>query len=140
MLMEDFNQSESIAFHRARCEAALLHLLDDSSLGFVMVAASDRLLGYTVTTYNYDLEFGGKDAFVTEVYVLPAARRGGIARAMIRAITERARQEDLTALHLAVRPENEAAKRLYQSEDYRFVPRVLMTKLLIDPDRGDLPR
>ena len=131
-MMEDFNGVESIEFHRDRCEAALIRLLEDAVLGFVLIASvSDRMLGYAVITYNYDLEFGGRDAFVTELYVQPGERRAGLGRALVRAITERGRREHLTSLHLAVRPENRAALDLYLSEGYERVPRLWMTKLLI---------
>jgi ribosomal protein S18 acetylase RimI-like enzyme len=129
-LMEDFNRWEAIEWNQPRTEAAIDRLLDDPALGFMLVALTDRIVGYAVVTYNFDLEFGGRDAIVTEVFVVPEVRRNGIGRKLMQVITERAMQEKLTSLHLAVRPENERARQLYTSEGYRLVPRLWMTKLL----------
>jgi ribosomal protein S18 acetylase RimI-like enzyme len=130
-LMQPFNEHEGIAWDRARTEQAVGPLLGASALGFVLVAdRGDRLLGYVVVTFNYDLEWGGRDAFVTELWVEHELRHAGIGRALLRAAEDRARAQGVLALHLVVRPENEAARRLYAREGFEPVPRVMLTKVL----------
>jgi ribosomal protein S18 acetylase RimI-like enzyme len=103
-------------------------------LGFCLICqettAVGGVLGYAIVTYGYDLEFGGRDAFLTDLCVAPQWRRRGVATALLRAAVARARQGRAAALHLGVRPENRAAIRLYERAGFENAPRNLMTKLL----------
>ncbi len=53
--------------------------------------------------------------FVDELYVLPAWRRLGLARALLARAQELAAELGLAGLRLLVRPENEPARALYRS-------------------------
>jgi ribosomal protein S18 acetylase RimI-like enzyme len=133
-MMVAFNAHEGIAHRPRRLEAALRKLLRDRSLGLVLIArdpASRTAVGYTVVTYNYDLEFAGPDAFVTELFVAPEQRKRGVARTLLRAVVRQMKAEDMTALLLVVRPENRVARKLYASLGFALVPRVMMTKVLV---------
>ena len=130
-MMVDFNAGEGIPWDPAPLESALRRLLADRSLGFVLVGEAARgLLAYAVATFNYDLEFAGRDAFITELYVRPDARRGGLARALLAGVEERAAQEDARAVHLLVLPGNAPALALYGAAGFETSPRVMMTKRL----------
>lgn len=129
--MEPFNAGERIPWRPAAIERALRRLLDHPELGLVLVATDqDTLLGYTIMTYSYDLEWAGLDAFVTELWVSPECRGRGVGEALLEAAEQHARASDVHALHLMVRPENEGARRLYAKQGYATVPRLLMTKPL----------
>lgn len=131
VLMEPFNVGERIPWRPDAIERALRHLLAHDELGFVLVACEhEQVLGYTVLTYNYDLEWAGLDAFVTELWVSPAARGRGLGEQLLQAAEQRARAAQAHALHLMVRPENEGARRLYAAQGYEVVPRLIMTKPL----------
>src|SRR5262245_12610320 len=80
-LMEDFNRSERIQMRREVTGPALARLLADPSLGCVIVA--DDHSGYAVLTWGFDLEFGGRDSFLTEIYVVPERRREGLGRRLL---------------------------------------------------------
>jgi ribosomal protein S18 acetylase RimI-like enzyme len=53
--------------------------------------------------------------FVDELWVLPAYRRQGVASALLRHIIALASDLGLAGVRLLVRPENEAARRLYRA-------------------------
>jgi ribosomal protein S18 acetylase RimI-like enzyme len=130
-MMEDFNAVEAIPWDSGAVEASLRHLLAESSLGLVLVAEGSRgALGYAVATFNYDLEFAGRDAFVTELYVRPVARRVGVARGLLADVERRAAQQDARALHLLVLPDNAPALTLYEAAGFERSPRVMMTRRL----------
>ena len=79
--MEPFNAGERIPWRPTTIEEALRHLLDHPELGLVLVAIdAGRLLGYTVLTYGYDLEWAGRDGFVTELWVVAEARGRGLGK------------------------------------------------------------
>lgn len=130
-LMEPFNAGERIPWRPAKIEQALRHLLAHAELGLVLVACEgEQVLGHVVLTFGYDLEWAGRDAFVTELWVEPQARGRGLGEQLLQAAEQHARAAEVHALHLMVRPENEGARRLYARQGYDVVPRLIMTRPL----------
>lgn len=126
--MEPFNLGEEIPWRPRLVTRALRRLLREPRLGAVLVAErSQRVVGYIVATFNYDLEFAGPDAFVTELFVHPDARQRGVGRKLLAAMVAHLRKEGALAVHLLVRPDNLNARLLYESAGFAEVPRVLMT-------------
>jgi ribosomal protein S18 acetylase RimI-like enzyme len=52
--------------------------------------------------------------------VLPEFRRRGVARALLARVEQLARELGLAGVRLLVRPENEAARRLYAALGYQM--------------------
>lgn len=126
--MAAFAAHEGLDWNEAACRPALTRLIEDAQLGLVLVAVAEDIRAYGVATFNYDLEFAGRDAFVTELYVHPANRGRGLGRQMLAAIAEAARTEGVRALHLMVRPANTIAQRLYESMGFETMDRLVMTR------------
>lgn len=130
-MMEDFNALEHTPWQPGAKERALRTLLDDRALGLVALLDGERGIdGYFVLTWGYDLEWDGRDAFLTELYLLPRARGQRIGAAALEGAETLARAYGARALHLMYRVENVAAGRLYARHGYASPPRVFMTKLL----------
>jgi len=128
-MMERFNAEESIPFDRDVFRPRLERLAGDPGLGRVLVFEVDgTTAGYAIVTWGYDLEYGGRDAFLTELFVRPALRGRGIGKQGLAAAEEAARAGGAHALHLLVRHENEEARRLYARGGFRTEPRAVMTK------------
>jgi aminoglycoside 6'-N-acetyltransferase len=130
-MMEDFNRGEGIELAEAAMRAALARLLSDRSLGVVwLLEVGGESVGYAVLTFGYDLEFAGRDAFITELYVRPSHRRRGVAFSALAEIDGAARALGVHAIHLGVRPENRAAFRLYESAGYSLARQMFLSKRL----------
>ncbi len=131
-MMAAFNREEGIVFRRARVLPGLRRLLREPSLGLVVVLASTagarRLAGYAIGTLGFDLEFGGPDSFVTEIFVDPIARRGGLGARLLEATARALREAGAAAVTLLVRPENVAARRLYARAGFRELSRLAMVR------------
>jgi aminoglycoside 6'-N-acetyltransferase len=127
--MAEFNREEGIDWDAARGEAPLRRLLADPSLGRVVVVreAGERV-GYAVVTYGYDLELGGRDAFLTELWIDAGARGRGLARRALEEIVADLRAKGFGALHLQVRAENAEARRLYAAAGFEGTTRVFLSK------------
>jgi ribosomal protein S18 acetylase RimI-like enzyme len=121
-MMDDFNRGERIDMRREVTGAALTRLLGDPTLGRVVVAG-DPPAGYAVLTWGFDLEFGGRDAFLTELYVRPEERRHQLGRALLDEVLRVAQQEGAGAVHLGVYPENSPALALYRAAGFTQIPR-----------------
>jgi ribosomal protein S18 acetylase RimI-like enzyme len=129
-MMSPFNHEEGIPFSVEKFRPPLLKLLRDDQLGAVLLFETDALAGYALVAWGYDLEFGGRDAFLTEFWIEPHARGTGLGRKALKLAEEFAKTNGANALHLGVRHDNTPASRLYESSGYKGWPRHYMTKLL----------
>lgn len=137
-LVQALNDHEAIPWQATPLASALARLLGDSTLGLVLVAdevgGPERPpAGYAIATFGFDLEFAGRDAFLTELYVAPAARGQGLGRRLLAAVELELRAADIRALHLMVRPDNAEARALYDDVGFVEVPRRILTKRLDAP-------
>jgi ribosomal protein S18 acetylase RimI-like enzyme len=132
-LMAAFNRAEGIRFRRAHVALGLRRLLRARRLGIVVVAEAAKskgIIGYAVGTFGFDLEFGGPDAFVTELFVRPPHRRGGLGARLLEATVSALKDGGAGAVHLGVWPENRAARRLYARAGFVETRRLMMTRVL----------
>jgi ribosomal protein S18 acetylase RimI-like enzyme len=130
-MMEPFNAGEHIQWERSRFEHALAPLLADDAFGVVAIGRGPAgAAGYAVVTWGYDLEFGGRDAFLTELYVRPAVQRTGWGAALLAWAEAAARAGGAGAIHLTVRHDNASARALYAREGFAAPPRELLSKPL----------
>ncbi len=124
------NDHEGIAVTDAALEGALRRLLADPALGGVwLVERAGAPIGYAIVTFGYDLEFAGRDAWLTEIWIDEPARGSGAGRAALAALEIELRAHEVRALHLQVRPDNPAV-RVYERAGFAAVPRTIMTKRL----------
>jgi ribosomal protein S18 acetylase RimI-like enzyme len=132
-MMEPFNREEGVTWNRSEAAPLVAKLIDDRSLGAIgIVEAGTEVAGYAVVTWGFDLEWGGRDAFLTEIYLVPSARGRRIGVRALSLMEDVARAEGAKALHLMVRPENDPAVKLYAGAGYRSPPRTLLSKDLRD--------
>jgi len=130
-MMQAFNEFERIRWTREAGEAPLRTLLSDPSLGVVgMVEGETGPLGYFIVTWGFDLEWNGRDAILTELFLVPEARDRGLGSVVLAEAEALAVRGGAHALHLMVRSENERAHRLYRRAGYVSPPRVFLTKRL----------
>jgi len=132
-LMAAFNRAEGIPFHRGRVAVGLRRLLRERRLGIVVVAPSPdrgRLDGYAIGTFGFDLEFAGPDAFLTDLFVRPDARREGLGARLLDAVMNALRDGGARAVTLLVLPRNTAARRLYVNAGFEEIPRLPMVRRL----------
>ncbi len=121
---------EGIAISDAALEQAMREMLADPDLGCVFVIEDDgRDVGYAFLSYSFDLEFAGREAWLTELFIDDAVRGRGAGAFALAAIEPELRARGVRAFHLQVREENPAL-RLYERAGMRRVPRLIMSKTL----------
>lgn len=124
------NDHEGITVSDADLDAALRGLLGNPSLGGAwLIEDATRAVGYAIVTFGYDLEFAGRDAWLTEIWIDEDARGRGAARAALSLLEIELAAHQVRALHLQVRPENPAL-RLYERAGFTRSPRLIMTRRL----------
>lgn len=117
-----YHAYDDLPFDERIIEHALVPLLRQSDAGRLWLIELDGSpIGYVAMCFGYSIEFGGRDAFVDEVFILAEHRGKGIGTKALEEVRARARALGVRALHLEVDRENERAIRLYRSLGY--VPR-----------------
>jgi len=128
-LMRSFYTEEEYPFDEARTERVLRSMLANPFFGAVWVfRLNGRAIGYLVVTHGYSLEFGGRDAFVDELYMVPEMRGQGFGAQALTIAEEHCRRKGISALHLEVERENPRARALYERNGYKAHDRFLMTR------------
>jgi len=124
------NAHEGIVIDPAALESALRRLLGDPSLGGVwLVERAGVPVGYAIVTFGFDLEFGGRDSYLTELWIDPDARGRGAGTAALALLEPELESRHVRALHLLVRSDNPAV-RLYERTGFITSPRQVMTRRL----------
>ena len=122
---------ESIPFVEAEVEGSLRELLANPSLGRVFVVeVSGAAAGYAVLGFGFSLEYGGRDAFLDELYLEPSQRGSGLGNFVLDLVEEKNREAGIRALHLEVDRENAAGRALYAKRGFASHDRILLTKWL----------
>lgn len=92
------------------------------------VRGAGEALGYVVITLGYSAEYGGRDGFVDDLYLVPKARGRGLGRELLDFALLEASRLGIGTLHLEVEAANEAATRLYRSAGFEETGRRLMRR------------
>lgn len=82
---------------------------------YLVALDGESLVGYA------GLQFGGPEADVQTVAVLPGAQRKGVGRALLAALVERAAGAGASSLLLEVRADNEPAIALYSTAGFERI-------------------
>lgn len=119
-LVRAYHDFEDIDLGDPERRQAIVPLLQPASpLGRVwLIDRGASTVGYLAVCYGYSIEFAGRDGFVDELYIVPAARGLGIGRAVLEYVAEEERRAGVRALHLEVASENERARRLYRKAGF----------------------
>lgn len=83
-----------------------------------LIDTSSGTVGYIALCFGYSIEFGGRDAFIDEFFIVEAARGQGLGRMVLEAIKTEAENDGVRALHLEVALTNTAAKKLYNGAGF----------------------
>lgn len=130
-LMAQFNLLEGISSTPAYLEPPLSRLLSDESLGQIWwIQSGTERVGYTVLTYSYSLEYGGRTALIDELYLSPEHRRKGFGGKVLELLDEECRRLSIGVIYLEASHKNEPAQALYRRRGFTDQKRFLLSKRL----------
>ena len=93
-LVAAYHQFEHVVLDapaRARAITALPNHPEYGALYLIQVQR--QMVGYLAPTFGYSIEFGGRDAFVDELFIEPAARGHGLGSRVLAALLDVARAQ-----------------------------------------------
>lgn len=136
-LVAQYYQYDGIPFERAAIGRGLNELLTQPVLGGAwLIYAGDSSggepAGYFVLTYGFDLEFGGRQATITELYLREPYRRSGLGSAALRFAEQLLRAQGIGALELQAERHNQAALGFYKHLGFEAHDRIPLSKRLRD--------
>ena len=105
---------EQTCFSEPWSAAALAEELDNPHAVFCVAVEGESVLGYVGMHHLVD------EGFITNVAVSPAARRRGVARALLAHLAAYGTAHSLYRITLEVRVGNTPARTLYESEGYKL--------------------
>lgn len=73
------------------------------------------MIGYVAISFGFSIEFGGRDAFIDEIFVSSEYRGSGYGREALALMKAEVARHDIKALHLEVTRTNKRAQQLYRS-------------------------
>ena len=118
-----------------RCEildSAIQEVLARSELGFILIAKEfEQIVGFAAISFAWTLEYGGKSAWLDELYVLPKHRKKGTGGLLVDKVVEEAQREECRAIDLEVEEKHRRAERLYENKGFKRLMRSRWTRPLI---------
>jgi diamine N-acetyltransferase len=130
-LIREYYRYDGIRFEAKSIAPALRKLLRDESLGRVwMIHEGARVAGYVILTFNYDLEFGGMQGIVTDLFLREKYRGRGFGKHALDCVEEYCRGRGISAIELQVEHENKSAQGFYRRLGFLRSLRIVMGKNL----------
>lgn len=133
-LMREFYGEAGGSFNPDRARAAFLPLLAPGQLGHVWLAEfQGQVAGHLVLTFCYSMEYGGRSAFIDDLFVRRALRNRGVGRALVRYARAVCEELEVRAMHLEVARTNGRAQAIYRAVGFDSTDRELLTLALATP-------
>lgn len=113
-LMKKYYEFDYLVFSEPKAERAIAELLKNPNLGQIwLMDIQAKIIGYVALTYSFGIEFGGRVAFIDELFVDESHRGMGIGSAAVRWCMQACRDQGIGTLRLEVTPTNAKALGLY---------------------------
>jgi ribosomal protein S18 acetylase RimI-like enzyme len=84
----------------------------------IMLLGGDGPDGFAQIRFRYSLMTGALDAYLEELYVVPAERGRGLGRALLEGVMEAARDRGAAHMDLGTSETDRAARALYESAGF----------------------
>jgi len=127
--MATYYAEDGYPFVPEEARRQLVKFLTDPALGGLWVAlAEGAVVGYLIVTLGFSFEYGGRDAFIDELYIAGPFRGAGLGHAALQVVEAYADNLRIGAVHLEVGRHRTRAAGLYATQGFRDTGRVLMSK------------
>jgi ribosomal protein S18 acetylase RimI-like enzyme len=126
-MMQDFYAIDNYPMDVEESKKLFQEFITNENLGKSWLIYSEKeIVGYIILTFIFSFEYGGKIAFVDELFIQETARGKGIGKEAIQFIQREVPKLSLKLLYLEVEPHNENAQKLYLAHDFELHNRKLM--------------
>lgn len=114
ILMKEFYTFEDIPFDPENQKSLLQQIFDNMNFGIIYgLKQQDTLIGYSVITKGFSLEYQGTYMLIDELFILPDYRSKGYATKFLTYLKNFAKQNKISYILLEVDDFNNKAYQLY---------------------------
>ena len=126
-MMQDFYAIDNYPMDIEVAKTLFQEFISNEHLGKSwLIYSENEIVGYIILTFIFSFEYGGKIAFVDELFIKETARGKGFGKDAIQFIQQEVPILSLKLLYLEVEPHNENAQKLYLAHDFELHNRKLM--------------
>jgi GNAT superfamily N-acetyltransferase len=126
-LIVAYYRFDKISYNSSSLSRGLDTLLRNLSLGQAwLMETHKKPVGYTLLTYNFDLEYGGIEGMLTEVYVEKRFRNRGVGTLALYEVEDFCRERGIRNVELQVLNRNKNAEKFYRKAGFQILPRKVM--------------
>ena len=126
-MMQDFYAIDNYPMDVEVTKTLFQEFISNEHLGKSwLIYSENEIVGYIILTFIFSFEYGGKIAFVDELFIKETARGKGFGKEAIQFIQREVPKLSLKLLYLEVEPHNENAQKLYLAHDFELHNRKLM--------------
>src|SRR5688572_7256247 len=84
-MMKSFNAIDNYPFNEGLRRQNLKKILTNDNLGRLwVIRQSETIIGYVVLAFGFSFEYGGRDAFIDEFFLIEDARSKGIGQEVMK--------------------------------------------------------
>lgn len=127
LMMQQFYAIDNYPMDAAKSANLCETFLADENLGrawFIMY--NGEIAGYIIITFVFSFEYGGRIAFLDELFILPQMQGKGLGKQAVDFIKQQAAPLAIKLFYLEVENHNNAAIALYISKGFTMHNRSLM--------------
>jgi len=140
-LIRAYYRFDGIRFRAGPISHALARMLKDRRLGFAWIFRDGtRPVGYVLLSFNFDLEFGGFEGLVTDLFVKPEYRGRGVGERALAIVDEYCRSVGIATVELQVVEDNREAQAFYRKIGFKNLKRIVMARAVKARTRAVRPR
>jgi GNAT superfamily N-acetyltransferase len=92
----------------------------DPQFAALIAERGDQAVGFVLYTFNYSVWTAARGIFIEDIWVVPAERRGGVARAMMQALAQECVAKGYKRIDLNVLDWN-PARGFYEMTGFRWI-------------------
>jgi len=135
----EYYRFDKIPFDKNSLSNGLDTMLRNVSQGQAWLMESHKKpVGYAVLTYNFDLEYGGVEGMLTDLYVSKRFRNKGIGSLALYEIEDFCRERGVRAIEVQVLHHNKTAETFYGKAGFVLLPRKVMV-MEVRAEKGSRP-
>ena len=123
-LIVAYYRFDKIPYNLESLSRGLDTLLRNLSQGQAWLLETHRkAIGYAILTYSFDLEYGGVEGMLTDLYVEKRFRNKGVGSLALYEIEDFCRERGIRNIELQVQHHNKSAHTFYKKTGFRVLPR-----------------
>lgn len=132
-MMQDFYAIDNYPMAVEESKKLFQEFITNENLGKSwLIFSENEIVGYIILTFIFSFEYGGKIAFIDELFIKETARGKGFGKEAIQFIQVEVPKLSLKLLYLEVETHNENAQKLYLALDFELHNRKLMKYKIVN--------